>query len=82
MRRRSQDQSLSLRLLADWELKMVRQQEHIANLTRKGGSTKTAEAELKRLQGIVTGLRNHADIMRELLAMRGTRVANHKSIEL
>jgi hypothetical protein len=76
MRHRSQDESLSLRLLADWELKVVGQQEHIAKLKLKGVSTRAAEVELKRLQEIVTGLRNQPTLCESCWTRIVTRVAN------
>ena len=58
---------LSLRVIADWEKRVSRQRELIAELKLKGEPSKAAEASLQRDQEFLDQLRNHWQTMQELL---------------
>ena len=67
MRRRTErDIPLSLRHIADWEQRIVRQKELIVELQLKRRSTAQAVAELQRLEHTLVMLRNHHDVMQNL----------------
>ena len=67
MRRRTErDIPLSLRHIADWEQRIVRQKQLIVELQLKHCSTAQAEAELQRLEHTLIMLRNHHDVMQNL----------------
>jgi hypothetical protein len=61
---------LSLRFIADWEERVSRQKQLVTELKEKGQPTKHAEAALKEYQASLLQLRNHAQIMLEIMQPR------------
>jgi hypothetical protein len=59
--------SMSQRFVADREQRIAKQRQLIADLKKRDRPTGQAEAILKRHEEALTTLRNHADIMQELL---------------
>jgi hypothetical protein len=66
-RRRSADGAMSLRFVAQWEERVAKQAQLIAELKSKGRPTKQAEATLKAYQQSLQALRNHAELMCSLM---------------
>jgi|SRR5687767_3196383 hypothetical protein len=64
---------LSLRFIADWEQRVSRQMLLIARLKMKGRPTKDAETILTGYQAALMQLRNHAQVMREMMNSEPTR---------
>jgi hypothetical protein len=58
---------LSLRVISDWEERVSRHRELIADLKLKGQPSKAAEASLQRDQAFLHQLRNHWHTMQDLL---------------
>jgi hypothetical protein len=58
---------LSLQFIADWEQRVSRQMLLIARLKMKGRPTKDAETSLTRYQAALLQLRNHAQVMKEMM---------------
>jgi hypothetical protein len=58
---------MSLRFVADWEQRVERQKQLVSELRRSGRSTAMAEATLRRQEQSLATLRNHSDIMQELM---------------
>jgi hypothetical protein len=67
-RRISGEMSMSLGFIADQEQRVTKQRQLIADLKNRGRPTGQAEAILKRHEEALTTLRNHADIMQELMS--------------
>jgi hypothetical protein len=64
---------LSLHFIADWEERVSRQMLLIARLKMKGRPTKDAEIILTGYQAALMQLRNHAQVMREMMNSELTR---------
>jgi uncharacterized coiled-coil protein SlyX len=62
---------MSLRFIADWEQRAAKQKQVIEQLKRRGRSTAEAEATLAQQQDTLATLRNHAEIMRDLMSPDG-----------
>jgi hypothetical protein len=60
----------SLSFIAAGEMRVSRQKQLVARLKGAGESTVGAEAELARFETTLSRLRNHLDIMRELMRPR------------
>jgi hypothetical protein len=58
---------MSLRFVEDWEQRVERQKQLIAELRKTGRPTGPAEAVLKREEQSLATLRNHSEIMQELM---------------
>lgn len=58
---------LSLRVISDWEERVSRHKELIADLKLKGQPSTSAEASLQQDQAFLEQLRNHWHTMQELL---------------
>jgi uncharacterized protein YigA (DUF484 family) len=58
---------MSLRFVAKQEARIQKLKEHIALLKQSKRSTQSAEAELRQLEQTLTTLRNHSEIMQELM---------------
>ena len=61
---------LSLRYVADCEERVSQQEKLITELREKGQSTKRAEAALREYQTSLLQLRNHAQVMQEIMRPR------------
>jgi hypothetical protein len=66
-RRKSADGGMSLRFVAHWEERIAKQEQLIAELRNKGQSTNKAEGTLKTYKETLIKLRNHADLMQDLM---------------
>jgi hypothetical protein len=66
-KRKSADGGSSLRFIAQWEERVAKQAQLIAELKSKGRPTKQAEATLKAYKQSLNALRNHAELMRTLM---------------
>ena len=64
---RRKDVPLSLRVIAEWEKRIVQQKLLIADLKLKGRPIKGAEAKLKQDQAFLAQLRNHRETMASLM---------------
>jgi hypothetical protein len=67
-RRITGEMSMSLGFIADREQRIARQRQLIADLKKRGRPTGQAETILKRHEDALRTLRNHADIMQELMS--------------
>jgi hypothetical protein len=54
-------------LLAIWEARIERQKQLVAELKANGRRTNSAEAALKKFEETLVLLRNHAELMQELV---------------
>jgi hypothetical protein len=72
-RRKEYNVPLSLRFIADGEERVSRQMLLIARLKMKGQPTKDAETILTGYQAALMQLRNHAQVMREMMNSEPTR---------
>jgi hypothetical protein len=68
--RTENDLQLALRYIEEGELRSSRQRELIGRLKKFGRSTDQAEAVLKGFEGSLLQLRNHLDVMQELMKPR------------
>lgn len=72
-RKRSNGIPPSLHFIADWEQRIAKQKQLIAELKRKDRPTELAEAELRKHLRVLAMLRNHCDISLELRKQTRTR---------
>jgi hypothetical protein len=66
--KRRRGKSESLRFIAECEQRVARQKQLIEQLKRWGRSTEEAEGTLRQQHEMLATLRNHADIMRDLMS--------------
>lgn len=66
-RRTTGEMSMSLRFIVDREQRIAKQRQLIAEMKKSRRPTGRAEAVLKRHQEALTTLRNHADIIQDLM---------------
>jgi len=65
--RKENDLRLGLRFIEEGEIRVLQQRQLIARLKKKGQSTDQAEAALKGFERSLLQLRNHLEIMQELM---------------
>ena len=65
--RSENDLHLGQRFIVESELRIVRQRQMIERMRRKGQPTEQAEAALKGFEASLLQLRNHVDVMDELM---------------
>ncbi len=61
------DLHLGQRFIAESELRIVRQRQMIERMRRRGQPTEQAEAVLKGFEASLLQLRNHVEVMQELM---------------
>jgi hypothetical protein len=66
--KRRRGKSESVRFVAECEQRVAEQKQLIEQLKRRGGSTEEAEGALRQQHEMLATLRNHADIMRDLMS--------------
>jgi uncharacterized coiled-coil protein SlyX len=66
MIRQRSAEPISLRFVANWEQRVAKQKQLIAELKLRRRSTAQAEAELQQQLEVLAKLRNHAEVMQEL----------------
>jgi hypothetical protein len=66
-RRLENDLSLSLRFIADWEGRVLRQKQLISRLEEQQKPTGPAELVLKGFERTLQQLQNHSEIMQKLM---------------
>ncbi len=71
MRHEHSDEPISVRFIADWEQRIVKQKQLIEQLKSDGRQTAKAEILLRQQQQTLASLRNHADIMHDLMSPSG-----------
>jgi hypothetical protein len=69
------NQPASLQLLAKWEARIEEQKQLIAQLKAKGRPSVSAEVYLEKYKRTLLQLRNHAEIMQELVTSEGNKKA-------
>jgi hypothetical protein len=77
-RKRVNGPPLLLRYVAACEEQVSLQRELITDLKEKGQSTKRAEAALMEYQDLLLQLRNHAQIMQEIMQPRSISRQNYE----
>jgi hypothetical protein len=65
--RSENDLHLGQRFIVESELRIVRQRQMIERMRRKGQPTEQAEAVLKGFEASLLQLRNHVEVMQELM---------------
>jgi hypothetical protein len=66
-RRNKNPLAMSLQFVADFELRVSQQKQRIARLKLNGQPTRQAQTLLKRYQGSLAQLQNHAALIQELM---------------
>ena len=69
--RSENDLHLGQRFIAESELRIVRQRQMVERMRRKGQPTEQAEAVLKGFEASLLQLRNHVEVMQELMRPDG-----------